>query len=298
VRYILEKNAHCGALPVAAITKSQKGEALTDFAALKKAGAVALSDDGRPVESEALMREALIKARESGMLVMSHCEDPALSGNAAEDEATRRDIGLAQKTGARLHVCHVSTGRSAGYVAEAKKRGHNNITAETCPHYFALTAEDAPKYGANARMNPPLREVRDRDAIIEAIRSGVFDCISTDHAPHSEEEKNAGANGITGLETSFALGVTYLVKPNRITLAKLIEMMSTNPAKIIGIGDRYGAIEAGKAADLTIFSIDEKFAFDKNSSYSKSRNTPFHGFELYGKILWTITGGKIAYKYK
>ena len=282
IQYILSQKARCDVLPIGAITKAQKGEALTDFAALKKAGAIALSDDGRPVENETLMREALIKAKENDMLVMSHCEDLKLAGNEAEDKITKRDVDLAQKTGARLHICHVSTKKSAEYIGEAKKSGCR-VTAETCPHYFALSEKDAKKYGANAKMNPPLRSVEDKEGIIEAIKSGAIDCISTDHAPHSEEEKKAGANGITGLETSFALGVTYLVRQGHITLSKLIGLMSENPAKIIGLENEKGKIETGKAANFVIFDPNAKFIFDKNSSRSKSLNTPFHGFELYGK---------------
>ena len=287
IKYILEKNTHCNILPVGAITKSQKGEGLTDFAALKHAGAVALSDDGKPVENADLMREALIKAKENGMLMMSHCEP--------EDEITKRDIDLACETGARLHICHVSTKNSAKYIADAKNLGVA-VTAETCPHYFVLTDADVLKYGVNAKMNPPLRSFEDREKIIEAIKSGVIDCITTDHAPHSDEEKKSGLNGITGLETSFALGVTYLVKKNHITLARLIELMTINPAKIIGIDKNRGTIEVGKIADFVIFNTNEKFIYDKSKSCSKSRNTPFHGFELYGKILYTIVGGNVAYK--
>ena len=292
IRYILSQKAYCNVLPVGAITKSQKGEELTDFAALKLAGAIALSDDGRPVESAELMREALVKAKESDMLIMAHCEDLNLSGNESEDEITKRDTELAQKTGARLHICHVSTKKSAEYIQKAKQNGCR-VTAETCPHYFALTDKDVQKYGADAKMNPPLRSPEDREGIIEAIKSGVIDCISTDHAPHSKEEKEAGTNGITGLETLFALGVTYLVKQNHITLGRLIELLTINPARIIGIDKRKGTIEEGKDADLVICNTDEKFAFDKTKSASKSQNTPFHGFELYGKVLWSVVGGKI-----
>ena len=294
VRYVLTQNANCNVLPVAAITKEQKGEELTDFAALKRAGAIAFSDDGRPVESENVMRKALIEAKKNDMLIMAHCEDLSLSGNESEDEITKRDIDLACETGAKLHICHVSTKKSAGYVARAKAGGHD-ITAETCPHYFTLSNEDAAKYGANAKMNPPLRSIEDKRGIIEAIKSGVIDIISTDHAPHSKEEKEAGTNGITGLESSFALSVTYLVKPGHIALGRLIELMAKNPAKRLGIDKKKG-IERGKAADLVIFDIDEKFIFDKNSSRSKSRNTPFHGFELYGKALCTIVSGNVVYK--
>jgi dihydroorotase len=297
IKYVLESKAYCNVLPVGAITKSQLGEELTDFAALKKSGVIALSDDGKPIESDDLMREALIKAKENDMLIMSHCEDLTLMGNEAEDKITKRDIDLACETNARLHICHVSTRNSVEYIAAAKQRG-NNITAETCPHYFVLTDEDVLKYGVNARMNPPLRSSEDREKIIDGIKSGVFDCITTDHAPHSDEDKNTGMNGITGLETSFALGVTYLVKQNHITLAKLIELMTINPAKIIRINKDKGKIEVGQSGDFVVFNIDEKFIFDKNECYSKSKNTPFHGFELYGKILYTVVHGNVIYENK
>ena len=333
LKYIFETKANCGVLPVAAVTKSQKGEELTDFIELKKAGAVALSDDGRPVGNCELMREALINAKNNNMLIISHCEDLTLahSGvmndgeilkkinlecnldlkgipNEAEDKITKRDVNLACETGARLHIAHVSSKNSVDYIADAKKRGFNNITAETCPHYFTLTDGDVLKYGVNAKMNPPLRSAEDKEKIIEAIKSGVIDCISTDHAPHSLDDKKdenyidlcklqEAANGITGLETMFSLGVTYLVKPNHITLDRLIELMTVNPAKIIGIEKERGTIEIGKAADFVIFNTDEKFIFDKDKSYSKSRNTPFNGFELYGKILYTVLNGKIIYNF-
>ena len=286
LKYILEHKAYCNVIPVAAITKSQKGGELTDFAALKQAGASALSDDGMPVENENLMREALIKAKENNILIMSHCEP--------EDEITKRDLDVANQTGSRLHICHVSTANSVEYIADAKNRGVK-ITAETCPHYFVLTEEAVLKYGVNAKMNPPLRSSHDREKIIDGIKSGVIDCITTDHAPHSDGDKQNGMNGILGLETSFALGVTELVKRNHITLKRLIELMTVNPAKIIGIDKDRGTIEVGKTADLVIFNTDEKFKFDKNKSYSKSRNTPFDGFELYGKILYTIVKGEKKY---
>ena len=333
VKYILNSPASCRVLPVAAITEGQEGKQLTDFHKLKKFGAVALSDDGRPVENAELMREALIKSREAAVLLISHCEDLKLARggvmndgetlrrlnreykldlrgipNEAEDKITRRDIDLARQTGARLHIAHVSTKKSCEYIAAAKNLGVK-ITAETCPHYFCLTDEAVLRSGVNAKMNPPLRTDEDRAGITDALKSGVIDCICTDHAPHSPEDKKewfgAGAdnfanlrdaaNGISGLETSFALGVTYLVREGHITLTKLIELMSLNPAKILGLDDKFGAIEEGKAADFMIFNTDGKFIFDKNSSPSKSRNTPFHGFELYGRILYTLVGGRVVY---
>ena len=328
VEYVKNAPASCRVLPVGAITEAQKGEHLTDFAALKKAGAIALSDDGRPIESTDLMRKALEIARDNDILLISHCEDLELAHggvmndgetlrkinseyqlnlrgipNLAEDKITQRDIDLAIETDARLHIAHISTKNACDYVAEAKKRGAK-ITAETCPHYFVLTDEAILKSGVNAKMNPPLRSADDREAIINALKSGVIDCIATDHAPHSLEDKfdnnlidfnvlSQAMNGIIGLESSFALSVTYLVKAGHITLARLIELMSTNPAKTLGIDDKFGTIEEGKMADFVIFNTDEKFVFDKHTSFSKSRNTPFDGFELYGKILHTIIGGKI-----
>ena len=338
IKYMLNSPSNCRVLPVGAITKMQKGEELTDFHALKNAGAIALSDDGRPVENADIMREALHKSCEAGILLISHCEDLklahggvmndsetlrkinrehnlALQGipNEAEDKITRRDIDLARETGVRLHIAHVSTKGSAGYIADAKNRGVK-ITAETCPHYFSLTEEAVRHSGVNAKMNPPLRAFEDRASIIDALKTGVIDCICTDHAPHSPEDKldtsdkldNNGVNfadlekamnGITGLETSFALGVTYLVRQGHITLAKLVELMSTNPAKILGLDYKFGIgiIEENKAADFAIFNTGEKFVFDKRTSRSKSRNTPFHGFELYGRILYTLAGGRVVY---
>ena len=285
IKYILNTPANCRVLPVAAITKSQEGKELTDFQELKKAGAIALSDDGKTVENINLMRETLVKSRENDILIISHCEP--------EDEITRRDVSLALETDTRIHIAHVSTKNACKYISDAKKLGAK-VTAETCPHYFTLTDEAVLKSGADAKMNPPLRSPEDCAAIINAIKSGVIDCISTDHAPHSPKDKKGGANGITGLETSFALGVTYLVRQNHITLEKLIDLMSKSPAEIIGIDNQIGTIEPGKVADFAIFNIDEKFIYDKNNSSSKSRNTPFHGFELYGKILYTVFGGRIV----
>ena len=295
---------YCNVLPVGAITLSQKGEELTAFGELKKAGAIALSDDGRPVENSALMREALIKARETDMLIISHCEDLNLAKlnripNSAEDVVTARDIILAGETDARLHIAHVSSGNSVDFVDWAKNKKRYKITAETCPHYFSLIDEDAARIGVNAKMNPPLRSKADRESIIEAVRAGVIDCISTDHAPHTSADKceesnniSKAMNGIIGFETAFSAGVTYLVKPGIITLNKLIELMTVNPAKIIGIDNKRGRLNEGMAADIAIFNIDEKYLYDRTKTYSKSRNTPYDGVEFHGKILHTIINGK------
>ena len=296
---------YCNVLSVGAITLSQEGKVLTDFALLKKAGAIALSDDGKPVGSSALMREAFIKAKENDMLIISHCEDLELVqadyvSNSAEDVITARDIILAGETGARLHIAHVSSGNSVDFIEWAKNKGYR-ITAETCPHYFSLTDRDAEKIGVNAKMNPPLRSGKDREKIIESIKGGIIDCISTDHAPHAYYEKceetndwQKAMNGITGFETAFAVGVTYLVKPGIISLNKLINLMTANPAKIIGIDSMKGQLEEGMSADIAVFSTDEKYIYDRAKTYSKSKNTPYDGFELYGKILYTIVNGKIT----
>ena len=303
--YARSKNAgYCNVLPVGAITLSQNGRELTDFAKLKKAGVAALSDDGKPVESSALMREALIKAKENDMLIISHCEDLSLVRgeiipNSAEDVITARDIILAGETGARLHIAHVSSGNSVDFIEWAKKKGYK-ITAETCPHYFSLTDKDAGKIGVNAKMNPPLRSEKDRKRIIEGIKNGVIDCISTDHAPHTAMDKceetndwSKAMNGITGFETAFAVGVTYLVKTGIITLNRLIELMTVNPAKIIGADSVKGQLKEGMAADIAVFDIDERYVYNRADAYSKSKNTPYDGYEFYGKVLYTIVGGKL-----
>jgi len=299
IRYIIEKAAEsdCRVYPTAAITVGQKSETLCDFDALAKAGAVAFTDDGRPVESAALMAEAMKKCAEKDYLIISHSEELSLAGgamnesetsralglkgtpNAAEDIAVAREIILAEMTGCRLHIAHVSTRGSLRLIREAKARGVR-VTAETCPHYFSLCDENVEKIGVNAKMNPPLRSRDDRNAVIEAICDGTIDCISTDHAPHSAEEKAVGLakapNGIIGLQTAFAVSYTYLVRTGYISLDRLSALMSENPARIAGIPLPEKAVTA---------ELEEPFVFTEDMIKSKSKNSPYIGMTLYGKII-------------
>lgn len=301
--------------PIAAVSVGEKGETITEMGKLKEAGAVAFSDDGRPVESAQLMRIALEYASGFGMLVISHCEDTSLVNDgvmnegyvstltglkgitrASEEVMVARDIVLAETLGARVHIAHISTKGSAQLIREAKARGVK-VTCETCPHYFAATDELCINNDANAKVNPPLREESDRLAIIEAIKDGTVDAIVTDHAPHAEHEKEGGfvgaANGISGLETSFALSYTALVKTGEITLEKLSSLMTANPAALVDVG--CGRLEEGGLADITLVALDEKYKIDKNKFFSKGKNTPFHGREVYGKVRCTIVDGNIKY---
>ena len=305
LEYVLgraKETGSCEVYPAAAITKGQKGLETVDFDALHSAGAVAFSDDGRPVVSSAVLRAAMKKCAEKGYLIISHCEDMSLAEggvvnegrisrllgvkgipDSAESLCVARDVLLAEETGCRLHVAHVSTAQSLEVIRNAKARGVR-VTCETCPHYFSLSEEDVPFYGANAKMNPPLRSKEDVKAVIDAICDGTVDCISTDHAPHTEAEKRRGLkdapNGITGLQTAFAAAVTYLVMPGYIDIFRLAELMSLNPAKIIGAENR--GVAVGARADIAIVSPGREFVVTKSMLKSKSFNTPFLGLSLYG----------------
>lgn len=299
----------------AAITPGLKSEVLTDIAAVKQAGAIALSDDGRPVTDTRLMAEGMKQAAALGLRVVSHCEDLYLAEGgvmnegeisrqlgvpgipaAAEDCGTARDLALAESYGVPIHICHVSTATSAAMIRDAKKRGVP-VTAETAPHYFSLT--DAALLGKNpdCRMNPPLRTEHDRLAIIEALRDGTLDAIATDHAPHTPAEKadflNA-PNGSIGMESSLAVGITFLVQPGHLTLSQLLSKMSAEPAKILGIPA--GQLQPGAPADLVLFHESERWVVDPNHLHGKSRNTPFAGMELSGKVKYTVCRGKIVYQ--
>ena len=250
------------------------------------------------------------------MPVISHCEDLSLVNDgvmnegftatlagykgitrASEEVMVARDIVLAETLGARVHIAHISTKGSAQLIREAKARGVK-VTCETCPHYFAATDALLEGGDANAKVNPPLREESDRLAMIEAIKDGTVDAIVTDHAPHAKHEKEGGligaANGISGIETSFALSYTTLVRSGAITLEKLSELMTANPAGIVGI--ECGALKEGALADITLVDLDAKYTIDKNKFFSKGKNTPFHGKEVYGKVRYTLVDGKIKYK--
>ena len=300
--------------PCAAVSYASDGHRLTDFAELKKAGVVALSDDGMPVKSSLLMRKALEKAKIADLPIISHAEDLELAAggamnegriaselnipgipNAAETIMVMRDIALAELTGARLHIAHVSTQESVAAIRAAKDRGAH-VTAETAPHYFMLTHEAVTTCGTHAKMNPPLRSEADRLAIIEGLKDGTIDAIATDHAPHHAEEKNMpfeqAANGIIGLETSVSLGLA-LVSHGELNLADLIRLMATNPSKILGIPTGFCP---GAAADITVLDLSRQITVQADTFQSKSRNTPFDGWELTGGPILTIVDGKIVYQ--
>lgn len=309
----LEKGAQTGihVLQAATVTKDLKGNELTDMPALKAAGAAGFTDDGIPIMNEALLRDAMEICAELNMPISLHEEDPAFIASAgvnkgkvsealglggaealAEEVMTARDLAIAETAGAKVVIQHVSSGKSVQLIREAKKRGVD-VHAEATPHHFTLTEEAVLKYGTNARTNPPLRTEKDRMEIIRGLMDGTIDLIATDHAPHTAEEKARpyaqAPSGIIGLETALPLAVTALYKGRYLSLAEIIEKMSINPAKLYGL-DRPG-IRAGAPAELVIFAPDEKFTV--TAFRSKASNSPFTGWELYGKIKYTICGSNV-----
>lgn len=313
------KEADCRVFPLGSITKNMESVEICDLPMLAKAGAYAFSDDGKPVMTSKLLYDAMKVAAENDLLIMSHCEDMSLAKggainegkisrllglqgipNLAEDIATERDIMIAEATGARLHVCHVSTRGSLELIRRAKARGVK-VTCETGPHYFSLTDADVIYYGSNAKMNPPLRSDDDVRAVIEAIIDGTVDCISTDHAPHSAEEKGAdiskALNGIIGVQTSFIVSYTNLVQTGHITLAKLIELMSANPARITGLDKLgLGSIEVGGEADFALVTLGCENTVTKESLRGKSTNTPFLGMTFGARVDATYLRGKCVFE--
>ena len=303
VAYIYEqsqKAPYTHVLPIGAVTMGQQGKVLTDARALKEAGVCALSEDGRSVADEDLMRQAMLKAKEAGLPIFYHCEDADLAkqgdSRAAENVMTLREIKLAEETGAVLHICHVSTKESAGYVKEAREKGLA-VTAEVTPHHFALYENDQTRDDHNCKMNPPLRRKEDVEAMKEALRSKVITCISTDHAPHADYEKQLpyakAANGIVGLETSLPVSLTTLV-PDVLSPLELIRVMSTNPARILANGK--GTLAVGAPADVVIIDADTEYTIDKNTFFTKGRNCPYNGWKVRGKAIMTILDGKIVYE--
>lgn len=314
--YIIRKARQAGkarVYPVASISMGLKGKALSAFGELKHSGAVAVTDDGLPVSDSQLMRRAMEYAMGFDLLVISHAEDLQLSGNGVMNEgptATRmglsgipnaseavmvmRDIALCELTGARLHIAHVSTKESVEAIRDAKKRGLP-VTAETAPHYFSLTDEDIIEYNTNFKMNPPLRSLKDKEAVRQGLADGTIDVIATDHAPHSSLEKDIefslAANGIIGLETSLPLSLR-LVKDKVITTETLIQKMTKNPAQILGLET---GIREGLPADITVIDPEFSYTIDIERFYSKSRNTPFQGRQMTGKAVVTIVGGNIVF---
>lgn len=284
------------ALPVGSITMGQKGAELTDAAGMKSAGACAISEDGRSVMDAAVMLRAMEQAAKADMPVFDHTEDDSLAGTAAGEAVIAvRDMLFAKETGCRLHLCHISCGLCLDAIRAAKANGLD-VTAETGPHYFMFDKSRATH--GHFKMNPPLRTKEDVQAVIEAIKDGTLDVIATDHAPHSPEEKLCGydkaMNGIIGLETSFPVSYTALVRGGHIDLDKLIRLMSCNGAAILR-DDSRGTLRVGAAADVAVFDIDTPYVIDPASFKSKGRNTPFEGMEVYGRTLLTICGGKIVY---
>lgn len=305
----------CNVLPYASVSKGEKGEELVDFEALKKAGAIAFSDDGMPVVNSKMMREAIIEADKQGAFVASHCEEKTVAAGAinagkvadqlgvdgvlpeAEEIMAAREIVIAETNNVRAHICHISTKTTKNMVRDAKKRGVK-ITCETCPHYFTFTVDEVLKSGVNAKMNPPLREEKDRQAIIEGLKEGTIDAIITDHAPHAEDEKNKGLatapNGIIGFETALSAEIMNLVDAGHLSYLDLVKVTSYNPAQLLHI-DR-GTIEEGKVADITIFDPNETYTYTKEMIVSKAKNSPFIGRELKGRVQYTIVGGKVVYQ--
>ncbi len=316
VQTIIDRDAVVNVHQVASVTLRQQGETPVDVAALKKAGCIAISEDGKSVMNSQVYREAMKAAAAEDVLVMAHCEDKNLVNggalnegvasrryhvngitNAVEDVIVARDILLSKETGCRLHLCHCSTADSVKLIKAAKDEGLK-VTGEVCPHHFMLCDEDIIEDNADYKMNPPLRSRADMEAVREGLRNGTMDVISTDHAPHSAEEKakpiGAAPFGITGIETSLCLTYTGIVLTGILTPMQMVEKMSYNPAKIAGI-DR-GTLLPGRPADIIIVNVDDEIVIDRNNFISKGHNTPFDGYKVKGIVEYTIVGGKIVYK--
>ncbi|MCI9256264.1 MAG: dihydroorotase [Acutalibacter sp.] len=297
----------------ACVTRGIRGQELTDFAALKAAGAIALSDDGKPVGRSSCLLEALERAKELGLTLTAHCEDLDLASGglmnqgevsrrlglkgvprAAEDCGVAREIAAAASLGARVHICHVSTRGSVALIREAKARGVA-VTAETCPHYLLLTDQALESMDADFRMNPPLGDEADRQALLEGLADGTLDAISTDHAPHTPEEKAdfiTAPNGSIGMETSLAAVLTALT--GRLGLGQIMEKMSANPARILNIPG--GSLEPGVPGDVVLFDPARKWTVDPDKLHGRSKNTPFKGMELTGRVVMTFSRGRLVYR--
>lgn len=316
VRYILDKSkiANAKVYVAASITKGLKSKEPTDIEAVKSAGAIALSDDGRPVEDTKMLKAAMLKADEIGMAVTAHCESLFIADGgiindgkvsealgvkgipaAAEDCGTQREIAFADVLDVPVHICHVSTDTSVRLVRDAKSRGVK-ITCETAPHYFSFTEQELLKRDADYRMNPPLRTEKDRFAIINGLKDGTIDAIATDHAPHSPQEKvdfEKAPNGSIGMETSLSAGITNLVATGELTINELIKKMSTNPAKILKINA--GTLKPESPADVVIFDLNESYTVDVEKLHGKSKNTPFKNKTLKGRVRYTVLDGQVVY---
>ncbi|MBR2375428.1 MAG: dihydroorotase [Clostridia bacterium] len=319
VSYIKHRANEVGACkvhPIGAITKGEKGEQLAEIGEMKKAGAVAISDDGVSVKSSRVMRLAMEYASGFGLKCLCHCEDKELVDGgvmneglsstiaglkgiprAAEDICIARDLALAESLGVPVHICHVSTHSGVRLIRDAKKAGVQ-VTAETCPHYYAVTDEIVTGFDTNTKVNPPIREEIDKQAVLAGLKDGTIDCIVTDHAPHHVNDKNVEYNlaafGISGIETSFGFAITYLYKTGAMSLSEIAEKMSAAPARILGLDG--GKIAEGSVADLTIANLDEEWTVDPANFVSKGKNNPFGGYKLQGVVKYTIVDGEIKYQ--
>jgi dihydroorotase len=313
---IINQSALINVFICGTITKGRLGKELSEIAAFKKIGAIAISDDGNSVDSAELMLEALKKAKPAGLLTICHCEDKKLSGkgvinlgfnstrlglrgisNESEYKRVSRDIELAAKCGASVHIAHVSCSESVEIIAEAKKKGLK-VTCETAPHYFALTEEDVIDYDTNMKINPPLRTKKDVAAIKAGLKRGVIDAIASDHAPHTENEKDIEFDraefGKIGLESGLAVSIMELIDQKILSWQELVENIAVNPAKILGIDK--GTLSIGADADIMIVDADKEFVLEKVSIVSKSKNSPFIGRTVKGLVEYTICNGKVVYK--
>jgi len=319
VNYILltaENEGIVHVAPIGSVTKGLQGEELSAIGEMQAAGICAISDDGKPVEDASLFKAALKYAAKLELPVLTHAEDLNLTGkgqigagpharkmgltgipNDSEEVMIARDIILAKAAGAPLHVCHVSTEEGLAHIRAAKEQGLP-ITAEVCPHHFTLADEDIPDCDTNFKMSPPLRSRKDVEAMKAGLKDGTICVIATDHAPHHEDDKNGefeqAANGIIGLETAVSLCISELIIPEVLTPLELITKLTINPARILGLDK--GTLSIGKMADVTIIAPDAEYTIDKETFHSKSRNTPFHGREVMGKVMYTIVNGKVVYK--
>ena len=313
-----QRGAVVNVFPIAAATQASKGAVLTDFRALQRAGAVAVTDDGKPILSETTMRDALRTSAEINFPVIQHAEDTRVTQNCSMNEGSTsfrlglrgmsthaegaivdRDVQLAQQfNGARLHVAHLSTAEALAAVRRGKKN-RARVTCEVTPHHFALTDSDMRDYDSNFKMNPPLRSAEDRAALLEALADGTVDAIATDHAPHAPHEKiiefERASFGITGLETALGLAISVLHGEKKIALAKIIELFTSGPARVLDLRGR-GTLLRGSHGDVTIFDPRKRWTFDAAKSKSKSHNTPFDGHQLTGKVVATVVGGRMVYR--
>jgi dihydroorotase len=313
-----ERGALVNVFPIAAATQHSRGIALTDFAALQRAGAVAVTDDGKPILEDEIMRQALRLGAELNVPVVQHAEDTRLTENAsmnegptsfrlglrgmstvAEASIVDRDVTLAQQIReSRLHVAHLSTSDALKAVRRGK-RAKARVTCEVTPHHFTLLDQDVGEYNTNFKMNPPLRSASDREAILVALADGTVDAIATDHAPHATHEKQVeferAAFGITGLETALGLAITRLHRDQKIPLTRIVELFTAGPARVFDLRGR-GSLARGNFGDVTIFDPKKRWTFEAAKSRSRSRNTPFDGWQLTGKVVATIVGGKVVYR--